>query len=529
MVQAPSLAWTAASLLLLPPALANGLYSKSSPVLQVSGSNYDSLIAKSNHTPAYEKAAKSLRGLAKVAAVNCDEESNKPFCGSMGVQGFPTLKIVKPGKKAGKPIVEDYQGARSAKGIVDAVIDKIPNHVKRLKDDDYQDWLEEGDGPKAILFSDKGTTSALLKAIAIDFLGGISVAQIRDKEREAMEVFHVEKMPTLVLLPGGGKDPVTYNSEMKKDAMVAFLSQAASPNPDPAPKKAKASSSSKSDKNKASKASASFSKASESHASSEAKTAKASQTMETMDDASQPSESPDANVVTEDTQKPIKVPDVAPPIQTLPDVTALQHKCLNTKAGTCILALLPEETEPSPNTLQAISSLSELHHKHETANRNLFPFFQLPSSNGQAEVLRQSLKLGSGVELIAMNGKRAWYRHYPKSTFGRAEVEDWIDGIRMGEGSKEKIPEGLILEAGELPPEPVHIQSGDPASMKEQLKKQVPEGVDFEFEELDESVYESIIAQASAEAKTREAGEQKAEQSESATKKEEEPIEHIEL
>ena len=67
--------------------------------------------------PAYEKAAKSLTGLAKVAAVNCDDESNKPFCGRMGVQGFPTLKIVKPGKKPGKPIVEDYQGARSAKAI----------------------------------------------------------------------------------------------------------------------------------------------------------------------------------------------------------------------------------------------------------------------------------------------------------------------------------------------------------------------------------------------------------------------------
>lgn len=152
------------------------------------------------------------------------------------------MKIVKPGKKAGKPIVEDYQGARSAKAIVDAVVDKIPNHVKRLKDDDYQDWLEDGDGAKAILFSDKGTTSALLKAIAIDFLGAINVAQIRDKEKEAVEVFNVDKFPTLVLLPGDGKDPVTYDGEMKKDDLVKFLSKAADPNPDPPPKKAKSSS-----------------------------------------------------------------------------------------------------------------------------------------------------------------------------------------------------------------------------------------------------------------------------------------------
>ena len=50
MVQSLTFAVAAASLLLLPNALADGLYSKSSPVLHVNGKNYDNLIAKSNHT-----------------------------------------------------------------------------------------------------------------------------------------------------------------------------------------------------------------------------------------------------------------------------------------------------------------------------------------------------------------------------------------------------------------------------------------------------------------------------------------------
>jgi protein disulfide-isomerase A6 len=50
MVQSFPLALTAASLLLLPSALADGLYSKTSSVLQVDGSSYDNLIAKSNYT-----------------------------------------------------------------------------------------------------------------------------------------------------------------------------------------------------------------------------------------------------------------------------------------------------------------------------------------------------------------------------------------------------------------------------------------------------------------------------------------------
>ena len=56
-----------------------------------------------NLAPHYEKVAKNLKGIAKVAAVDCDEEKNKPLCGSQGVQGFPTLKIFKPSSKKGKP------------------------------------------------------------------------------------------------------------------------------------------------------------------------------------------------------------------------------------------------------------------------------------------------------------------------------------------------------------------------------------------------------------------------------------------
>jgi len=419
----------------------------------------------------------------------------------MGVQGFPTLKIVRPSKTKGKPTVEDYQGARSAKGIVDAVIEKIPNHVKRLKDADYQAWQEESDAPKAILFSDKGTVSALLKAIAIDFRDSISVAQIRDKEKETAKMLNVEKFPTLVLLPGDGKDPVRYDGEMKKEAMVTFLSQAATPNPDPAPRDKKSKSSSTTNKSKASKASSSFSKASASHASEEGKTAKASQTAESLEDESNPTESPNPNVVTDDTPKPVKVPNIPPPIPVLADGLSLQQKCLNSKAGTCILALLPkpEADRASDTTTQALNALREIHHKHSHAKRNLFPFYQLPSSNSQAAALRTKFAPADpDIVLLAINGKRTWYRPYPSSTsFSHPDVENWIDAIRMGDTPKRDVPSGLIMNAQDLPPEPVQIDLDELQEMKESMRGSMPAGVDFELEEVDDEMYASLMAQAS--------------------------------
>lgn len=395
-----------------------------------------------NLQPAYEKAAQNLKGLAKVAAIDCDDDANKPFCGSMGVQGFPTLKIVKPGKKPGKPIVEDYQGARSAKAIVDAVVEKIPNHVKRVTDKSLDGWLKEGGaGAKAILFSDKGTTSALLKALAVDYLGSVSVAQIRDKEQSAVEKYGITSFPTFVVLPAGSEDPVVYTGDLKKEAMSKFISEATStsPNPDPAPeapKKAKAKkekpAAKKSEKLKATEAS--------------------------LED--EPTASPDPKV---DAAKPIEVPDVAPAaLPTLETEADLQSKCLSPKSKICILALLPKPSDPdavlSAPATEALQSLAEVSHKLAKRGAGAFPFYAVPAENPLAAAMRAEigLKDEAELELIATNAKRAWVRKYAGAEFGTKEIGEWVDAIRMNEGTKETLPAVLLgKETEDEPPKVV--------------------------------------------------------------------------
>ncbi|QIW96431.1 hypothetical protein AMS68_001949 [Peltaster fructicola] len=496
-----------ASSLLLPAALAAGLYSRDSPVLNVDSKSYNTLIAQSNHTSivefyapwcghcqnlkgAYERAAKQLTGLAKVAAINCDDEENKSFCGSMGVKGFPTLKIVRrnPKKPTARPFVEDYQGPREAKDIVTAVIDKIPNHVARPKGDEVDTWVKS-EGVKALLFSNKGTVSALLKSLAIDYLDVISFAQIRDKDATVVEKYGVTNFPTLVLLPGGDAPTVTYTGELKKEAILEFLKAAAQPNPDPPAKKARTDKP-KTNKSKASKDSSSLSKTSASQASAQASGAKPSQQSETIVDDGSPIPSPDPKVSDE---KPIKVPKTVPAIPALPDGLSLQQKCLNSKSGTCILLLLPEGHPENPYPDEAKNSLSEIHHKHSGSGRKIFPFYQLPQTNSQAQALRKLLKLDEGVEIIAINGKKSWWHRYEDADYTQLGVERWIDEIRMGEAAKQKLPKTVIVDAADLPVEAAQQESADAADMKAKLKSQLPEGVDFEFEEIDDAEYEKIM------------------------------------
>ncbi|KAL9093954.1 MAG: hypothetical protein Q9165_003877 [Trypethelium subeluteriae] len=509
-------------LLLLAPASASGLYTKGSPVLQVDGKSYDKLIARSNHTsivefyapwcghcqnlkPAYEKAAKNLKGLAKVAAVNCDDDDNKPFCGSMGVQGFPTLKIVRPSKKSGKPVVEDYMGARNAKAIVDSVVEKINNHVTRITDKTLGEALGEGnDTARAILFTEKGTTSALLRALAIDFLGTVNIAQIRDKERKAVESFGIEEYPTFLLLPGGDKEPIVYNGELKKDPMVEFLSQIAQPNPDPAPAKSKSGKDSKKADQKASKNSSSFSAASSSHKSADASSAKTATVSETLEDDPNPTESPNPNAVTPDTEIPIKVPDI-PALPTLAYGDELHRACLQPKSSLCILALLPAEpgttsdfpkdpTELPEPAADAIRNLAAISHKHAERKAKLFPFYALPASNPAAAPLREVLGLKTAEtaepEIIAVNAKKLFWKHYESTEFTREAVEDWIDALRMGEGKKLELPEVLVQAVEESETEQKEedvnfagMNFKDQGEGKPKLYES-PEGLKIELEEV---------------------------------------------
>ncbi|KAF5021146.1 hypothetical protein F66182_6846 [Fusarium sp. NRRL 66182] len=490
-----SLLVTLTALAALPAAQA-AIYTKNSPVLQVNARSYDKLIAKSNYTsivefyapwcghcqnlkPAYEKAAKNLDGLAQVAAVDCDEESNKQFCGSMGVQGFPTLKIVRPGKKSGKPVVEDYQGQRTAGAIQEAVMSKINNHVTRVSDKDLDSFLE-GDKPKAILFTQKGTTSALLRSIAIDFLDVISVAQIRDKETAAVKKFGIEKFPALVLIPGEGKDPIVYDGELVKKDMVKFLTQAGQPNP------VHASGSSKNSKPKKD----------------ETKKAKKNKSTEAAKEESTAESK-------ESTAAESAVPTIIP-IATISSLEKLTEECLAPKSHTCVLVFTPGEAGE-----KAVDSLSHLNTKYAHGGRNLFPFIAVPSDSEAASTVPKALGLKDQVNVIAINTRRNWWRQY-EGDFSLSSIESWIDAIRMGEGAKKKLPEGVVVEAKSASSEESSTQATDPepeieTDGPEEAKTIVETEVETEYETQTEYEAEAEtaaepeaepVAEAEAEPKT---------------------------
>lgn len=355
--------------------------------------------------------------------------------------------------------MEDYQGARTAASIVDAVKAAIPNHVKRIADKDLNAWLDlTNDTTKAIVFSEKGTTAALLKVIATEFLSNIKFAQIRNKEKAAVEMFGITKYPTLLVLPGGSKDPVEFEGSFSKDAMKAFLEQHISPAFDAQAKKQKPEvkepEKKVEDAAKSSSDSSTFAEASASQASSES-LEDVIGTSTIVLGGSEPTESPDPIAVPKEAPKPITIQDLPPSIPSVTEEKELRTQCLGEKTTTCILVLLPISAEDEGLLVQdasaALESFAEIADKYVQRGKKLFPFYSVPARNSGAVAVRDALKLrgDSQLELVAINSRRGWWKKYQGEKYDSKSIEDWIDNVRFGEGEKGTVPDGLVIGVSE--------------------------------------------------------------------------------
>ncbi|KAK9448479.1 thioredoxin-like protein [Limtongia smithiae] len=244
-----------------------GFYGKNTEVLNLTPANFDDEILNTNHTsivefyaewcghcknlrPHFIKAAQSLSGVAKVAAVHCEDAANKPLCSRYGVRGYPTLKIFRPSTKRGatvppggswkpQPIVEDYTGGRHAKAISDTVVEKIANRVKRLKAAEIEGWIAEQNNEriKVILFTDKANTPPMFKALAVDFANSADFGVVRSADSTTMKKYGASSYPSVVVAARnnetGESITVLYSGANKKLQLYYFISQYATPSEGP--------------------------------------------------------------------------------------------------------------------------------------------------------------------------------------------------------------------------------------------------------------------------------------------------------
>lgn len=383
-------------------------------------------------------------------AVNCEE--NREAC--PGIGGFPTLKIARPPKaraKGRRTVVDDYQGQRTAAGIVDSVTSQMNNHVVKVTDATLDDFLASTTGAKALLFTEKGTTAPSTKALATDFLGSIAVGQVRSKEAKTVAKYGVTTFPSLLLLADDETTPIAHEGKFKLKEMVTFLSQAAEPNSavNLAGKKAKKTDEKKEEKPKKEKKE-------------KAEKAEDKESSTTETPTQQTAEDKESSITETPTQQtaPVIV-ESALPIPTIHTSEKLLSSCLTDKSPTCVLVFVGDASsdDASADTQAALDHLADVAFKYAQTKRALFPFYAIPASNPASKLLLDAMDLkatsaNDRVQLVAVNQRRNWWKHYEGGgvDLSHESIEKWIDDIRMGEGAKQVLPENVAIKVEKAAP-----------------------------------------------------------------------------
>ncbi|CAN4103686.1 unnamed protein product [Withania somnifera] len=240
-------------------ATANALYGPSSPVVQLTESNFKSKVLNSKGivlveffapwcghcqalTPTWEKAATILKGVATVAALDAD--AHKSLAQEYGIRGFPTIKVFTPGKP---PV--DYQGAREAKPIAEFALQQIKSLLKERIHGKATGGSSENSEPSAsIELNSRNFDENVLKSkdlwiveffapwcghckklapewkkAAKNLQGKVKLGHVDcDAEKSLMSRYNVQGFPTILVFGADKESPVPYEGARTASAIESF-------------------------------------------------------------------------------------------------------------------------------------------------------------------------------------------------------------------------------------------------------------------------------------------------------------------
>lgn len=98
----------------------------------------------------------------------------------------------------------------------------MQNFVSFVSDNNYESFVdrERAEKHKILLFTDKKSTPAIMKALSKKYLGKLIFGEVRASDAEMVKKFNIESFPTIMALtdPDNFQGEV-YTGELKVDQL----------------------------------------------------------------------------------------------------------------------------------------------------------------------------------------------------------------------------------------------------------------------------------------------------------------------
>jgi len=168
--------------------------------------------------PEYEQFAVDMKGIFKVAAVDCDEEYE--VCEKERIAKTPLVRVYPPA-----PVPSfDHEGEINTKAIAAEAGRYVQSIVLEINSTNVAKFTQENPSvPKVLLFTDKKGIPLLFKALSTAFEKKLFFGIVRNDQQEVFDEYAVKGTPQIIVVRSTERKPIVYSGELKFQALFDFL------------------------------------------------------------------------------------------------------------------------------------------------------------------------------------------------------------------------------------------------------------------------------------------------------------------
>eukprot|EP00056_Hartaetosiga_gracilis_P006648 m.98544 g.98544 ORF g.98544 m.98544 type:complete len:556 (+) comp12522_c0_seq1:2487-4154(+) len=230
------------------PTGARAFYNKGTDVLLLDNVSYIPKIEKSKFlwvieiyrlgcgycqqlSPHYEKVAKKLRKLVRVAAVDAEKHVDvaRQLEQKYGFQlkGVPTIFLLKPQANGKKKFIP-YNGGRTYSHIYNEALSHMPDHSRYVTSTSLAKFRREDSLPSALLITSKKNTPPIWKALSCKYKGKMKLGISNPTQGKLLQDLNIteEEVPAIVLVSSKDESvntPLIYTGPTTFIAIDFFL------------------------------------------------------------------------------------------------------------------------------------------------------------------------------------------------------------------------------------------------------------------------------------------------------------------
>ena len=144
----------------------------------------------------WNSLAAGLDGIAKIAAVNCDE--NEDLCKEYNVKKYPGIYFFHESTIIDHEL---YSGQRDFKSMYEFALTKISGFLRFVNMNNFEEFLASDlEQAKLISFTEGKESSPLVKVLSREYKGKVVFGEVRASDAELVKKFQVNSFPSLVLV-----------------------------------------------------------------------------------------------------------------------------------------------------------------------------------------------------------------------------------------------------------------------------------------------------------------------------------------